>query len=96
VLDETNELGGQLIAISPQLPDDALDRAERISFGLEVVSDLGNDVARRYGIVHPMLDYLRKHYSHLPGHNGADYRRRAEPADALAALCTMPREELSQ
>jgi len=122
VLDEIDALGGQLIAISPQLPDDTLDSAERTSLGFEVVSDLGNEVARRHGIVHPIPDYLREYYSHLPAHNGdgsfelplpatyvidpgrvirfafvdADYRRRAEPADVLAALSTMPREELSQ
>jgi peroxiredoxin len=122
VLDEIDELGGQLIAISPQLPDDTLDTAERVALGFEVLSDLGNEVARRHGIVHPIPAELRDYYSHLPAHNGddsfelplpatfvidptgvirfafvdPDYRRRAEPADVLAALSTMPREELPQ
>ena len=122
VLHEIDELGGQLIAISPQLPDDTLDTAERVSLRFEVVSDIGNEVARRYGIVHPIPDDLREYYSHLPAHNGdgsfelplpatyvidpagvirfafvdADYRRRAEPADVLAGLSTMAREELPQ
>jgi peroxiredoxin len=122
VLDEIKQLGGQLIAISPQLPDDTLDTAERVALGFQVVSDLGNEVARRYGIVHSIPADLREYYSHLPAHNGdgsfelplpatyvidptgvirfafvdPDYRRRAEPADVLAALSTMPREELPQ
>lgn len=52
------ELGASLVAISPQLPDASLTLAERHGLGFPVLSDVGNAVARRYGLVFRLSDEL--------------------------------------
>lgn len=46
-----DEGGAQLIAISPQTPDNSLDMTEKNALTFEVLSDLGNAVAKQFGIV---------------------------------------------
>jgi peroxiredoxin len=48
VLPEIKSLGGRLIAISPQTPDESLNIKEKNELEFEVLSDSGNTVARRY------------------------------------------------
>jgi len=50
-LDEISAAGAQLVAISPQTPDASLNHAERDGLKFHVLSDIGNAVAREYGLV---------------------------------------------
>lgn len=50
-LDDITTAGAQLVAISPQTPDASLTHAEREGLRFCVLSDLGNRVARDYGLV---------------------------------------------
>ena len=43
--------GAELVAVSPQTPDQSLTIAERHALGFPVLSDVGNAVARDYGLV---------------------------------------------
>ena len=44
-------LGASLIAISPQTPDSTLTTVEKKELTFSVLSDVGNVVARSYGLV---------------------------------------------
>ena len=50
-LQQIHNLGAQLVAISPQTPDESLNFKEKNSLGFEVLSDNGNIVARQYTTV---------------------------------------------
>lgn len=60
ILPEIVELGGQLVAVSPQLPDGSLSTAEKNALTFEVLSDFGNEVARSYGLVYSLPEELRE------------------------------------
>lgn len=51
ILSSIKSLGGQLIAISPQTPDESLSIQEKNSLSFEVLSDNGNLVSRMYTTV---------------------------------------------
>jgi peroxiredoxin len=51
VLPRIKALGAKLVAISPQTPDESLSTAEKRHLEFVVLSDAGNKVARRYGLV---------------------------------------------
>ncbi|HKD09401.1 MAG TPA: peroxiredoxin-like family protein [Bryobacteraceae bacterium] len=51
VLPEIAQLGASLVAISPQLPDNSLSTEEKNQLTFPVLSDVGNMVAKRFGIV---------------------------------------------
>lgn len=76
LLPELASLGVAMLAISPQLPDGSLSTAERESLTFDVLSDVGNDVARQFGLVYPLpqelRDALRSNNKALPGINGDD------------------------
>jgi len=107
----------QLVAISPQLPDNTLSTAERNELSFNVLSDVGNKVANKYGIVFQLSEELAREYEKLGfgldafnGEEGdrslpapatfvigedrkirmafveADYTKRLDPEEALAAL----------
>jgi Peroxiredoxin len=61
-LPEIKELGASLIAISPQLPDNSLSTEEKNSLTFPVLSDVGNVIARRFGIAFRLPDDLLKTY----------------------------------
>lgn len=69
-------LGGTLVAVSPQTPDNSLSTAEKNELTYEVLSDVGNVVARDYGLVFQLPENLRPIYSgfgiDVPAHNGDD------------------------
>jgi len=73
-LPEIKKLGGQLVAISPQLPDQSLAMVEERGIDFEVLSDLGNRVAREFGLVFIMPDEMREIYQKfgldIPSANG--------------------------
>ena len=51
VLPEIVQVGASLVAISPQLPDNSLSTEEKNRLTFPVLSDVGNIVAKRFGIV---------------------------------------------
>jgi peroxiredoxin len=63
VLPRIKALGGKLVAISPQTPDESLSTAEKRKLAFYVLSDAGNQIARGYGLVWkvpPGLDALQR------------------------------------
>ena len=60
ILHEIRDRGGTLVAVSPMLPDNSLSMAEKNALEFEVLSDVGNAVARRYGLVFRLSDELRE------------------------------------
>ncbi len=75
-LSEFEVRGGRLVAISPQTPDNSLSTRETLGLGYEVLSDLGNEAARRYGIAFRVPEVFRTAYARLdvdlPNFNGDD------------------------
>lgn len=73
---EMKALGARLLAISPQLPDGTLSVVEKNELTFDVLSDVGNRVARSFGIVYEMpleiQEVLRSVGKALPGINGDD------------------------
>jgi peroxiredoxin len=73
-LPQIREYGAQLIAISPQLPDESLTIKEKHSLDFEVLSDVGNHVARQFGLVYSVVKKLRAIYKEfgfdIPEYNG--------------------------
>ena len=61
-LPEIEALGASLAAISPQTPDHALTLAEKHKLGFVLLSDVGNKVARQYGLVFSLPEPLRHLY----------------------------------
>ncbi|MBY0506547.1 MAG: AhpC/TSA family protein [Bryobacteraceae bacterium] len=54
--------GASLVAISPQLPDQSLSTSEKNELGFPVLSDVGNHVARRFGLVFSLSSELVELY----------------------------------
>lgn len=118
-LDDFARAGATLVAVSPQTPDHSLTTAEKLELTFPVLSDVGNTVARSYGLVFSLPEDLREVYAgfglDLPAANGdrtfelplpatfvigtdgvvswrfadADYTKRAEPDDVVAALAAL-------
>ncbi|MFJ7150321.1 peroxiredoxin-like family protein [Streptomyces sp. NPDC100445] len=106
----------RLVAVSPQIPDESLTLAEKHDLAFDVLSDIGSDTAKQYGLAFDLPENLAAVYDRLgfdlqrvnDGHPrtlplpatyvidnagtirwafvDADYTRRAEPADIIAAL----------
>ena len=55
-LNEIHDLGAELVAISPQTPDESLNVKEKNELAFEVLSDNGNIVARKYTTVFKNAD----------------------------------------
>lgn len=73
-LPEIQSLGASLVAISPQTPDNSLSTVEKNELTFEVLSDVGNQVARQFGLVFTLPEELRPIYQEfgidVPAHNG--------------------------
>jgi peroxiredoxin len=73
-LPDIKELGATLVTISPQTPDNSLSTQEKHNLDFEVLSDVGNQVARKFGLVFQVPEALRPVYESLgidlPAHNG--------------------------
>jgi peroxiredoxin len=72
ILPEIESLGASLLAISPQTPDNTLSTAEKNNLSFEVLSDFGNKVARRFGLVFQVGEPVRTVYA---GRFGIDLAR---------------------
>jgi peroxiredoxin len=68
--------GAQLVAISPQTPDESLTTAEKNELAFAVLSDVGSAAAKAYGIGFDLSEELRPVYTRfghaLPDKNGDD------------------------
>jgi peroxiredoxin len=74
-LPEINKAGGQLVAISPEIPDSSLSTKEKGELGFHVLSDVGNSVAREYGIVYTLPEDVKQSFLgrlDLPAYNADD------------------------
>ncbi len=73
-LPEFQKRGGKLVAISPETPDHSLATMEKNELQFLVLSDRGNRVARKFGLVFALPQELRPYYEkfgiNIPGHNG--------------------------
>ncbi len=66
-------LGAQLIALTPELPDESLNTSEKLHLDFEILSDIGNKVAKDYGVVFKLTDDVAHIYNEkfsLNQHNG--------------------------
>lgn len=75
-LPQIQELGATLVAISPQTPDHSLSTIEKQELAFAVLSDVGNQVARQFGLVFTLDEATRALYTQfgadLPMFNGDD------------------------
>lgn len=72
-LPKFKEQGANLLALTPELPDQSIDTKEKNHLEFEVLSDLGNEVAREYGVVFKLTDDVANIYNDkfgLNAHNG--------------------------
>ena len=89
VLPEIAGLGGRLVAISPQLPDNSLDTVNKNALTFDVLSDVGNKVARQYGLVYALPEEIRSarrsNNKPLPSINGDESWELPVPATFVVA-----------
>ncbi len=75
-LPRMEKLGAKLVAVSPQIPDASYSTEDKLALTFPVLSDVGNFVARKYGIVFVLPERLRTIYNKLgidiPEANGDD------------------------
>jgi peroxiredoxin len=88
-LPQISALGARLVAISPQLPDNSLDTANKNALTFDVLSDVCNEVARSYGLVYSLPEEiraaLRSNNKALPSINGDESWELPVPATYVIA-----------
>ncbi|MGH1554781.1 peroxiredoxin-like family protein [Streptomyces sp. L7] len=57
--------GARLVAVSPQIPDESLTLTEKHALTFDVLSDLGSDTAKQYGLAFDLPDDLAAVYDKL-------------------------------
>ncbi|MFB9052540.1 peroxiredoxin-like family protein [Formosa undariae] len=65
--------GANLLALSPELPDNSLNTTEKNDLKFEVLSDVGNQVGKAYGIIFKLTAAVANRYQdgfNLHGFNG--------------------------
>ena len=62
LLPNFQQANAQVVAISPELPDNALSITEKHELAFPVLSDVGNTGARDYGLVFALAESLRPLY----------------------------------
>ena len=74
ILPEIAAAGASLVAISPEKPDESLSTAEKNALSFEVLSDVGQNVGRAFGLVYDFTDELKSAYRgfnlDIPARNG--------------------------
>ncbi|WP_220764468.1 peroxiredoxin-like family protein [Flavobacterium sp. UMI-01] len=73
ILSDIQLKGANLLALTPELPDKSISTAEKHQLQFEVLSDVGNQVAKQYGIVFKLTDEVANSYQKgfdLHGYNG--------------------------
>ncbi len=74
-LSEFKKYGANLLALTPELPDKSLSTKEKHDLEFEILSDIGNKVAKQYGLVYKLTDALAEVYQNklgLENYNGDD------------------------
>ncbi len=74
-LPDFKKAGARLVALTPELPDNSLSTQEKNQLQFEVLSDIYNDVARKYGIVFKLTEAVATTYKQsfsLEDYNGND------------------------
>ncbi len=88
-LPEIEAQGATLLAITPETPDHSLSTKEKHGLQFEVLTDVGNDVARKLGLVFALEDTIREHYTvfgfALPDYNGDESWELPIPATLVIA-----------
>lgn len=72
-LNDIQKAGGQLIALTPEVPDSSLSTKEKNELQFEVLSDVNNEVAKKYGIVFRLNEKVAEYYNNgfgLQNYNG--------------------------
>ncbi|WP_336891493.1 peroxiredoxin-like family protein [Flavicella sp.] len=67
--------GASLIAISPELPDNSVTTSQKNNLEFEVLSDIGNTIAKKYGVVFKLTSDVSDIYNNkfnLTKYNGDD------------------------
>ena len=84
LLSEFQQADTTLVAISPELPDHSLSVTEKHNLEFSVLSDVGNQVSRQYGLVFTLDESLRPIYKSfgidVPASNGDDSYELPMPA----------------
>ena len=75
-LPQIKQCGADLVAISPERPDESLSTQEKMSLAFRVLSDHDNEAARRFGLVYRVSDAARTRLlalgRNLVEHNATD------------------------
>ena len=75
VLPEIKALGANLVALTPELPDNSLKTSEKHALEFEVLTDQDNQVAKEYGLVFKLTPETAEYYKaafDLKVYNGND------------------------
>lgn len=62
ILGKIKEAGAQLVAVTPETPDNSLTTSEKNELSFEVLSDIDNKYAKELGLVFQMPEDLREVY----------------------------------
>lgn len=65
ILPDIQELVAQLLAISPQTPDNTLSMQEKNEFDFQVLSDPRGIVSAKYNVLFDVPDYLKDAYEKI-------------------------------
>lgn len=65
ILPELKAENIEFVAITPEIPDMSLSTKEKNKLEFEVLSDVGNKVAKDYGIVFPLDESIREAYKNM-------------------------------
>lgn len=68
-LSEIEANGAHLIALTPEIPDKSLSTSEKHDLKFEVLSDIGNEIGKEYGIVYKLTNDVADAYSKSFGIN---------------------------
>lgn len=84
ILPEIQNKGASLIGISPELPDTSLSTIEKHNLPFEVLSDVGNKIAEKYGLLMTIYEEIRPLYKDwgidVPTSNGDESYQLPLPA----------------
>lgn len=83
-LPQIEKQGARLVGLTPETPDKAMQTAERHRMRIDILSDAGNRVSERLGLVFELPEVLRPIYQNLgidlPEYNGDDNFKLPVPA----------------
>ncbi|WP_226659174.1 peroxiredoxin-like family protein [Pseudalkalibacillus hwajinpoensis] len=79
ILNDIKAEGAQLIAISPQTPDQSLTTQEKNNLSYEVLSDTSQEVIKNYNLLFEMPDYLIKTYRDDFNIDLSDFNSKEDP-----------------